>query len=128
VQPSTVGELLPMAAADQLEGMSVGIAEVETLVVFSPMDAAFNGNTVLGESISHWSASAVWMAKAICIGPEPSCGGSTPPGVVVGFSEAFSLKSRRTWSFATCSARIRSSCWKMMGKPKSWRYHLSWPA
>jgi hypothetical protein len=49
VQPSTVGELLPMVAADQLEGMSVGIAEIETLVVFSPMDTAFNGNTVLGE-------------------------------------------------------------------------------
>jgi hypothetical protein len=29
--------------------MSVGIAEVETLVVFSPVDTAFNGNTVLGE-------------------------------------------------------------------------------
>ena len=38
-----------MVAADQLEGMSVGIAEVETLVVFSPVDTAFNGNTVLGE-------------------------------------------------------------------------------
>ena len=101
VQPSTIGELLPMVAADQLEGMSVGIAEVETLVVFSPMDTAFNGNTVLGE---------VHL---------PLCGGRTPPGIVVGFSEAFSLKSRRTWSFATCSARSRSSCWKMMGKPKS---------
>jgi hypothetical protein len=30
VQPSTVSELLPMVAADQLEGMTVGIAEVET--------------------------------------------------------------------------------------------------
>ena len=38
-----------MVATDQLEGMSVGIAEVETLVVFSPVDTAFNGNTVLGE-------------------------------------------------------------------------------
>jgi hypothetical protein len=38
-----------MVAADQLEGMSVGIAEVETLVVFSPVDTAFNGNTALGE-------------------------------------------------------------------------------
>ena len=45
----SVGELLPMVAADQLEGMSVGIAEVETLVVFSPVDTAFNGNTVRGE-------------------------------------------------------------------------------
>src|ERR1700745_796519 len=47
VQPSTVGEFLPMVAADQLEGMPVGIAEVETLVVFSPMHTAFNGNTGL---------------------------------------------------------------------------------
>jgi hypothetical protein len=49
VQSSTISELLPMVATDQLEGMSVGIAEVETLVVFSPVDTAFNGNTVLGE-------------------------------------------------------------------------------
>jgi len=38
-----------MVAADQLEGVSVGIAEVETLVVLSPADTAFNGNTVPGE-------------------------------------------------------------------------------
>jgi hypothetical protein len=49
VQPSTVGEFLPMVAVDQLEGMPVRIAEVETLVVFSPMHTAFNGNTVLRE-------------------------------------------------------------------------------
>jgi hypothetical protein len=38
-----------MVTADQFEGMSVGIAEVETLVVFSSVDTAFNGNAVLGE-------------------------------------------------------------------------------
>ena len=40
-----------MVAADQLQGMSVGIAEVETLVVFSPVDTAFNGNSGLARCI-----------------------------------------------------------------------------
>src|SRR6516225_6105020 len=35
--------------------------------------------------ISHWPTSVVWMAKPICLGPEPSCGGRTPPGIVVWF-------------------------------------------
>ena|SRR6516165_2945255 len=38
-----------MITADQLEGVTVWIAEVEALVVSSPVDAAFNGNAVLGK-------------------------------------------------------------------------------
>ena len=38
-----------MITADQLEGVTVWIAEVEALVVSSPVNAAFNGNAVLGK-------------------------------------------------------------------------------
>lgn len=71
-----------MVAADQLEEVTVGIAEVQTLVVFSPVDAAFNGNTMLdkvhlplahlrclhGKSDMHGSGAIVWRndASGIC--------------------------------------------------------------
>ena len=63
-----------MVAADQLKDVTVGIAEVQTLVVLSPVDAAFNDNTVLdevhlpfahfcclhGKSDMHGSRAIVW--------------------------------------------------------------------
>src|SRR5215472_12702502 len=105
-----------MVAADQLERMSVGIAEVETLVVFSPVDTAFNGNTVLGEV-------HLPLANLCCLDGESDMHG---PGAIVRRKDASRHCCRlqrgpffeEQKNLVTCQlqARSRSSCWKMMGK------------
>ena len=76
--------------------MSVGIAEVETLVVFSPMHTAFNGNTVLREV-------HLPLAHLCCLDGETDMPG---PGAIVRRKDA----SRQCCLVHYCGFNGRQEC------------------